>query len=301
MTRIPFNGIELNVEVSGGGPALLLLHGFTGDISTWEPFLDDWGAFTRIRVDLIGHGKSDAPADPERYSMEHAVEDLVALLDELDIGAAALLGYSLGGRLALHFALAQPERLWGLILESAGVGIEDPEERAARRRADEALADDMERDGIEAFVDRWQNQPLFASQTQLPADVLERQRLLRLSHSPVGLANSLRGMGAGTQQYLMPQLAESVVPSLFLAGALDERYAALAKEMARLMPGAALDIAPNAGHAVHLEEADRFRRAVTGFLYILIGEELSTRHMEEAHGDRLADLGRIHGRALRDG
>src|SRR5438105_2983520 len=104
--RIPVNGIELNVEVDGNGPPLMLLHGFTGDDTTWEPFLETWHDFKLVRVEVIGHGRSDSPDDYRRYSMQHAVEDLVAVLDYLGIERTALLGYSMGGRLALHFALA---------------------------------------------------------------------------------------------------------------------------------------------------------------------------------------------------
>src|SRR5688572_27719695 len=121
-------GIELNVEVAGDGPALLLLHGFTGDISTWEPFLDAWKAFKTIRVDIVGHGASDAPADSSRYSMDEAVEDLTAVLDQLGVEKTALVGYSMGGRVALHLALAAPERISALILESASPGIEEATE-----------------------------------------------------------------------------------------------------------------------------------------------------------------------------
>src|SRR3990170_7416205 len=99
MTRLLINGIHLNVEDSGGeGPALMLLHGFTGDATTWEPFLDAWSQFKTIRVDIIGHGRSDSPPDPKRYTMPHAVDDLIAVLDQLGIEKTAVLGYSMGGR-----------------------------------------------------------------------------------------------------------------------------------------------------------------------------------------------------------
>src|SRR5262249_16217715 len=132
VTRLALNGIELNVEVTGNGAPLLLLHGFTGDVTTWEPLLDAWSGFRVIRVDIIGHGKSDCPAEPERDAMAPAVADLLSLLDQLGVDKYTLLGYSMGGRLALHLALAAPHRLSGLVLESASPGIESVEERAAR-------------------------------------------------------------------------------------------------------------------------------------------------------------------------
>ncbi len=266
MSRVAVNGIELNVEVSGKGPALLLLHGFTGDATTWEPFRDAWSGFRCFRVDIIGHGRSDAPADARRYSMAHAVEDLVAVLDALDIEETALVGYSMGGRLALHLALAAPERLTALVLESASPGIEDRKDRVGRRRADAALAAAIERDGLEAFVDRWQAQALFASQQRLPDQAQGRQREQRLRQSPVGLANSLRGMGAGGQDYVLETMDRLSLPVLLLAGALDRRYVDFVAEMTpRLAHGQPL-IIPDAGHAVHLEQPEAFSRAVTDFL-----------------------------------
>jgi 2-succinyl-6-hydroxy-2,4-cyclohexadiene-1-carboxylate synthase len=266
VTRVVVNGIELNVEVSGSGPDLLLLHGFTGAFSTWEPLLPRLTSFRVLRLDVIGHGASDSPKDPERYSMAHAVDDSLALLEELEVDRFGLLGYSMGGRLALHLALAAPHRLWGLVLESASPGIEAAGERAARITSDEALADSIARDGLEAFVDRWQEQPLFASQARLPRDAQERQRRSRLAQSPLGLANSLREMGAGRQEWLLPRLGELTMPALVLAGSLDEKYASLATVLAGRMPDARAEIVPDAGHAVHLEQPERFADLVVSFL-----------------------------------
>jgi len=259
------NSIDLNVEVSGSGPALTLLHGFTRDVREWEPLLPAWTGFQLVRIDLIGHGRSDSPPDASRYTMAHAADDLAAVLDGLGIGRTALLGYSLGGRVALHFALAHQQRLWALALESASPGIADPAERAARRQGDAELAESIVRDGLEAFVDRWQAQPLFASQSRLPAAVLAEERRRRLENSPLGLANSLRGMGAGVQDYLLPRLRELRVPTLFVAGALDGRYAALARSMAEVA-GADHRIIEGAGHATHLERPAEFAAAVGEFL-----------------------------------
>jgi 2-succinyl-6-hydroxy-2,4-cyclohexadiene-1-carboxylate synthase len=265
VTRIPVNGIELNVEVSGEGRPLLLLHGFTGDTSTWA-FLRAPEGVRTIAIDVIGHGASDAPADPERYSMAHAVRDLTAVLDTLDIEQTAVLGYSMGGRLALHFALNAPERLNALLLESASPGIEDASERAVRIEADDQLADSIERDGIEAFVDYWQALPLFASQSCLPVAVQAEQRRRRLRQSPRGMANSLRGMGAGRQDFLSARLYEIRAPTLLIAGALDQRYANLTETMGSLIKQARVEIVPGAGHAVHLEQPGIFETSIWRFL-----------------------------------
>jgi 2-succinyl-6-hydroxy-2,4-cyclohexadiene-1-carboxylate synthase len=268
VTRIAVNGISINVEQSGdgSGPALLLLHGFTRDHREWDPLLACFDRYRTIRVDLIGHGKSDSPAAVARYSMAHAVDDLMALLHHLEIERTALLGYSLGGRVALHLAAEAPELLWALVLESASPGIEDRGERAARAASDEELALSIELDGIEAFVERWQSLPLFGSQSGLPAAVLESQRGQRLGNSATGLANSLRGMGAGAQKYLLPGMDAMDIPALFIAGELDERYAAWAPRMASEVPDAMWRIIEGAGHTTHLEQPEAFVEAAGQFL-----------------------------------
>lgn len=266
VVRIATNGIFLNVEVTGDGPIVVMLHGFTRDARAWEPVLPALEGYRVVRVDLIGHGKSDAPEDAARYTMEHAVDDLLALMHHLHVEEYALVGYSLGGRVGLHLAAAAPERLWALVIESASAGIEDPAQRAARVESDEQLAQSIFAGGIEAFADRWQAQALFASQASLPADVLSEQRRQRIENSPTGLANSLRGMGAGAQQYILDRLEVIEAPSLFLAGALDTRYAGLAPVLASKVRGATHAIIEDAGHTTHLEQPEAWSRLVRDFL-----------------------------------
>ncbi len=271
--RIAVNDINLNVAASGEGPALLLLHGFTGSSATWEPFLNSWTGFTAIAVDLPGHGASDSPADPARYRMERCVKDIVALMDRLGVERAAVLGYSMGGRVAVHLALAAPDRLRALVLESASPGIEDPAERAARRESDEALAAAIDKDGVEAFVRRWEALPLFASQARLPAAVREELQRQRLANNAVGLANSLRGMGAGEQEPLWHRLGEINVPALVVAGELDEKYSALTHRTAAAMPDARAEVVGDAGHATHLEQSKVFATLVRRFLNECLSRE----------------------------
>lgn len=264
---IRVNDLTLNVDLAGDGPALLLLHGFTGAASSWAPLVPKLAAHRRtIAVDLIGHGGSESPPDPERYRMEPCVGDLGALLDALDVARADVLGYSMGGRVALHLAAALPERVRSLVLESSSPGIADPIERAARVAADNALADTIERDGLAAFVDRWERLPLFASQAGLPDETRARLRDQRLRNDPLGLANSLRGMGAGRPAPLWDRLAALGMPALLIAGEMDEKYRAIAAAMARAMPRPRVAIVPAAGHAVHLERPGAFLGAVLQFL-----------------------------------
>jgi 2-succinyl-6-hydroxy-2,4-cyclohexadiene-1-carboxylate synthase len=151
-------------------------------------------------------------------------------------------------------------------LESSSPGIADAAERQARVVADEALAESIEREGLEAFVERWERLPLFASQASLPEDTRARLHAQRLRNDPLGLANSLRGMGAGRQESLWDRLAWLYVPTLLIAGELDAKYCALASQMATALPNAQAVIMPGVGHAVHLEQPQSFAKNVLEFL-----------------------------------
>src|SRR5882762_7807810 len=143
------NDLDFHVEVDSDGPPLLLLHGFTGSVRAWDDIRPALATFAQlIAIDLIGHGRSAAPDDRRRYSFEWATRDLLAMLDSLRLPTINLLGYSMGGRLALHLAVAAPDRISRLILESASPGFEDDLQRRQRMESDAALADRILRDGI---------------------------------------------------------------------------------------------------------------------------------------------------------
>jgi 2-succinyl-6-hydroxy-2,4-cyclohexadiene-1-carboxylate synthase len=244
---------------------LLLLHGFTGSSANWAGLLPRFGRRT-VAPDLLGHGRSAAPKAPARYAMENAAADLAALIEHTVAEPVHLLGYSMGGRLALYFALTHPSLVKTLTLESASPGLADPAARAERRVADEALAGAIEADGIDAFVERWERLPLFASQARLPAPVRAALRGERLANDPLGLANSLRGMGTGAQASCWPWLREVNLPTLLIVGALDEKFCAINCLMQERMPHAHLSIVDDAGHTVHLEAPDRFQQQVERFI-----------------------------------
>jgi 2-succinyl-6-hydroxy-2,4-cyclohexadiene-1-carboxylate synthase len=261
------NGLDFHVEIDGRGPPLLLLHGFSGSARAWDevrPALAE--VATLIAVDLIGHGRSAAPDDPRRYSLEACAADLAALLDALDVPAASVLGYSMGGRVALHFALAMPRRVSRLMLESASPGIEDVDERRLRVASDDALAERIVRGGIEAFVAEWEAVPLLAAAPHVSADRLAGQHALRLQNRPLGLANSLRGMGAGQQAPLWSRLEEVVQPVLLIVGELDSRYRRIADRMRPVLPAGEVAVVPEAGHTVHVDQPPAFSSLVRSAL-----------------------------------
>lgn len=267
MPQLAINGVTLNVEVAGQGPALVALHGFTGSASTWRPLAQAVGGeYAVVAIDILGHGASAKPKESSRYAMERAVEDLLGVLDALSIATAHWLGYSMGGRIALSLALAAPERCNSLVLESASPGIADADERAARAASDETLADMLGRDGMQPFVDYWESLPLWASQARLPEDVRQALRAQRLANYPVGLAGSLRGVGSGAQPYVGGALANLARPVCFIAGEDDAKYAGLAGWMATTVQDGLAMVTPNAGHAVHLEQPDIFHATVRDFL-----------------------------------
>lgn len=261
------DGLRLHVALSGAGPPLVLLHGFTGSTETWAPLRAPLGAahFT-IAVDLPGHGRSTAPREPSRYGLDRLTGDLARALDTLGVERVALLGYSMGGRAAMRVALHHPDRVAALVLESASPGIADPVRRAERLAADAELADSIERDGMRAFVERWERLPLWESQRSMSDAARALLRAQREGNQPGGLANSLRGAGAGTDDSVLDRLATLHAPTLLLAGALDAPYVALARLMEHSLPHPRVAIVPDAGHAVHLERPEAYVAAVMAFL-----------------------------------
>jgi len=268
MTRVPLDGgFFLNVERMGSGPPLVLLHGFTGSAMSWGPLAEMLAArFTVLAVDIVGHGASSKPETFDHYAIERAARDAVAAMLAFGFRRSAWLGYSMGGRLALYVAATLPEAVERLVLIGASPGLADPDERAARRAADEALADRIEAEGVPAFVDHWESLPLFETQQRLPVGMRLAIRRGRLANDAHGLANSLRGMGTGAQPSLHDQLGDITAPSLLLTGSLDAKFAAIADEMALAMPDARAVRVPGAGHAAHIEKAAYCVRTITAFL-----------------------------------
>jgi 2-succinyl-6-hydroxy-2,4-cyclohexadiene-1-carboxylate synthase len=259
--------LRLHVARRGAGPALVLIHGFTGSAGTWAELSTALESrYSILSLDLPGHGKSSTPASPQRYALDRFADDLARTLDILEIERAACLGYSMGGRAALRFALRHPDRIRALVLESTSPGIADSAERAEREESDHALAQMLERQGIEDFVDYWEQLPIWKSQKSLSHEARTRLREQRLAGDARGLANSIRGAGAGADPSVMDRLFALEVPTLLIAGALDEKYAAASQRMKASLPHARVAIVENAGHAVHLEQPEIFADLVAAFL-----------------------------------
>ncbi len=249
----------------GGSPAILALHGFSGSGRDFAPIAEHLERQVAA-PDLVGHGPGNAPDDPAAYSMERVVARLEGTLNELKLGRVPVLGYSMGGRTALHFALAHPERTEALVLVGATPGFRDAADSAARIQADEARARAVEAGGVDEFAARWEELPIIATQARIAAPWGEAMRQRRREHEAAGLASSLRGMGTGAMESVWGRLAELDVPTLLITGAEDTRFTAIARDMLGLLPRASHIVIRRAGHCAHLERPDEAAAQVWGFL-----------------------------------
>jgi 2-succinyl-6-hydroxy-2,4-cyclohexadiene-1-carboxylate synthase len=214
-------------------------------------------------MDLPGHGRHTGETDPAQFTLSRVFDSIEEASARQPVD---LVGYSMGGRLALAYAVAHPHRVRRLVLESASPGLADPVDRERRRAADAALAERIEGDGVEAFVDYWEELPLFESQAALPARVRETSRALRLQNHAGSLAASLRGLGTGSQPSYWDALPTLDVPMLLLVGAHDLKFTEIGRRMSVSAPRSRLEVVAGAGHAVHLERQDAWLYAVAGWL-----------------------------------
>ncbi|MEY2399714.1 MAG: 2-succinyl-6-hydroxy-2,4-cyclohexadiene-carboxylate synthase [Actinomycetota bacterium] len=233
---------------------LILVHGFTQTAASWDAI--------EYRLTALGHDvvALDAPGHGSHHDTHLGLWPAADLL-AAEGGAGTWVGYSMGGRLALHIALSHPDVVERLVLVGATPGIETAVERIERQASDDLLAEELERDGIEAFLSRWLAQPLFAS---LPDDSAGMDA--RRSNTVAGLAASLRLMGTGAQEPLWDRLHEIVAPTMLVVGALDEKFSAIAQRMTAAMPDAHVASLIGCGHACHLEAPDAFVGAVDSFV-----------------------------------
>jgi len=256
---------RLSYFVAGDGPAVTLLHGFTQSGRSWRELISRMPeGWQWIVPDLRGHGETRVRLGAT-CSMDACTDDLLALWDELGVERSHVAGYSMGGRLALHVAARRPDRVLSLLTVGAHAGL-DEDARAGRRLGDEALAERIERDGIEAFVDYWGALPLFAGLERRGPAYVAQVRADRLQNHAAGLACSLRGMGAGAMEPLWDALGSLSLPCTFVAGQLDHGYVASARRLAASVPHGRAEIVQRAGHSVHQERPDAFARVLATHL-----------------------------------
>lgn len=253
--------MALQVELRGSGPPVALLHGFTQTGRLWGRFGDALAdSYTLVAVDLPGHGGSDAERADLPTSARLVADAVRGAIADVP---CALIGYSLGARVALHVLTQSDLLVSRAALIGATGGIEDPELRATRRRSDEDRADELEASGdVEGFLETWLRGPLF----ERLGDEADRHE--RLRNSAAGLASSLRLCGTGTQEPLWDSVPTVRCPILALAGTDDTRFATHALRLARLAPAGAVSLVPGGGHAVHLAQPDHAGRIVEHWLAV---------------------------------
>lgn len=265
MARFTLNELEVHVEIVNehATKTIVLLHGFTGSTQTWQHVVKELPTSIRIiAIDLIGHGQSAAPQTMNAYSIEVQIQLLDNLFERLALQKMILVGYSMGGRVALSYASRYPNRIAQLILESASPGLEGQVERFARKNADDALAIQIISHGLPAFVEKWGDIPLFASQRNLPQAVQGEIRNERMRQREIGLANSLRGMGTGVMPALWNGLKYITIPVTLITGELDRKFVTLNEQMHNQLPNSIHWIVPAVGHAIHVENPIKFATIV---------------------------------------
>jgi len=225
---------------------VVLLHGFAGTGHAWDPVREqlDPARYRSLAPDLRGHGRS---ARKRPVSFDGCARDVLAAAPDAPF---TLAGYSLGGRVGLHVALAAPERVARLVLVATTAGIEHPGERAERRAADEALAARAEGMSPDEFSRAWQAQPIFAGTPPAAADAWS-QDLRRTA--PRDLAAVLRGIGTGAMAPLWPRLGELTMPCDVVVGARDAKFVALGERLTAALPDARLRVVEGAGHGIPRE------------------------------------------------
>jgi 2-succinyl-6-hydroxy-2,4-cyclohexadiene-1-carboxylate synthase len=267
--------VRLNYTVAGDGVPVTLLHGFTQSGRSWQEVVTKMpDGYRWIVPDLRGHGETVVrPGAPS--SMDACTADLEMLWDHLEVAQTHLVGYSMGGRLALHVAAKRPQRLLSLLTIGAHAGLEE-EAREGRRRGDDAMAARIESDGLEAFVNYWGSLPMFAGIERRGPSFVAQVRAERMGNRVSGLAGSLRGMGAGVMEPLWDQLAHVTFPCTFVAGQLDHGYVASARRLAATVPVGRVEVVLRAGHSVHQERPDAFARVLLDHLRRATGSSVAT-------------------------
>lgn len=234
---------------------LVLLHGFTQTRQSWRRTVAALGGrYRALAPDLPGHGQA---AERRPASFSACAAYVRALAGE----RCVLAGYSMGGRIALHTALAVPGLVDRLVLIGASPGLADPAEREARRRADEALAERIEAIGMPAFAEEWGAQALFAGQDERVAAAAHADRL---RNTPHGLAAALRGLGTGVMTPLWDRLPQLTIPVTLVVGERDAKFRAIAQQMAASIADCRLELVAGAGHAPQLERPEAVAAAIAG-------------------------------------
>ena len=262
------DGVRLYFEETGVGAPLIFVHEFAGDLRSWEPQLRHFGQrYRAIAFNARGYPPSDVPEEPKFYSQNRAADDIAAVLDQLSIDRAHVVGLSMGGFATLHFGFRHGPRARSLVVAGCGYGA-DPTKREDFRAEGANTVAFIRAQGMQAFADRYAFGPTRVQfQNKDPRGFAEFRRMLA-EHSAVGSANTQLGVQRERPSLydLTEQMKALRVPTLVLTG--DEDWPCLAPGilMKETIPTAALAVMPNCGHAINIEDPDEFNRLVGAFL-----------------------------------
>lgn len=261
-------GLSYLAEGNSSNPTILFLHGFMGDLSEFKQAIAILSKqFYCVAIDLLGHGQTrviDPKTDQDDYyTIQSTANFVIKFLDLLRVNRCFLVGYSMGGRLALYLTIHFPQYFCRTILESASAGLQTAQERGDRVAKDQLLAAKLEAGDFRLFLENWYQQPIFASLRSHPNfdQMLEQ----RLNNSPVLLAKSLRNLSTGMQPSLWEKLPENQIPLLLLAGELDPKFVQINRQMQQLCKYSQLEVIPSCGHNIHFENSDLFVEKIKAF------------------------------------
>lgn len=246
-------------------PPVVFLHGFMGNCESWNEIIRDLKKdFFCVAIDLPGHGKS-LHLDKSAFEIPNFAEIIIRLVENVGFKEFSLVGYSLGGRQSLFLALNFPKKVKKLVLESSSPGLKTEIERSERKISDEKLAQELETDSLEQFIQKWYSQPLFES---LKKDQTQFETLIskRKLNDPKGLAASLRSMGTGTQESLWGKLENLKPPTLLIVGEYDTKFQEIAHKMSTATEKIAVKSVVGAGHNVHYEKPEMYVELLKNFL-----------------------------------
>ena len=259
---------QLYYEIKGNinKPKIVFLHGFMGSTKDWKEIVNDLcDQFCCLIVDLPGHGKSEILQDDENYKIDSTSSSLIKLLEQLKIKKSVLVGYSMGGRVAIYIALNYPQYFTRLILDSASTGLASKKERMERRAKDKDLAQKLETTIFSEFIKDWYNTPLFKTLWDHPN--FDKLLEIRLDNRPKELAKSLKNIGVGTQPSLWEKWPENQIPTLLIVGEYDIKFRNIAERMVKKNKTVILKVIQNSGHNTHFEAKTEFIESIMNFLH----------------------------------
>ena len=255
-------------STNGSKTPVVFLHGFTGSSFDWEFFFDKFSdEFEAITIDLLGHGKTSSPKILNNYSVQSQIKFLNKILTKLNIEKPIIVGYSMGGRLALSYLLSFPNNVNSIVLESTSFGLKTKAEREERINSDKILANKIKNSSIEEFIESWMSIPLFSSQNKLPLLIRKEQIENKIrTNNVIGLTNSLLGFGTGNMNNYFNELKKVKIEVLLITGSLDSKFTEIAIDANNLFPNSDHSIVGDAGHNVHLEKPEEFLKLLSSFL-----------------------------------